>query len=190
MRITATQIPDVKLVSAERHADSRGWFSETYRRSALAAEGLDVELVQENHSLSLAPGTIRGLHLQAPPCAQVKLVRVVRGAILDVAVDARRGAPTYGRHVAVELRASTGEQLLIPEGFLHGFCTLEADTEVLYRVSAYYAPASELGVRWDDPDLAIRWPSIAQGAIVSAKDAVLGTFAAFDSPFHWAEGRP
>lgn len=183
MDITETAIPDVKILTPKRFGDARGFFSETYRRSVLAECGIDVEMVQENHSLSARPGTVRGLHCQSPPHAQVKLVRVVRGRILDAAVDVRRGSPTYGKHVAVELGADDFAQLLIPDGFLHGFCTLEPDTEVIYKVSAYYEPSSETGVRFDDPDLGIPWPELADADTLSAKDRELGSFADFDSPF-------
>jgi len=183
MEIVETAIPDVKVITPKRFRDRRGFFSETFRRSVLAECGADVELVQDNHSMSAQLGTVRGMHCQAPPHEQVKLVRVLRGSIFDVAVDVRRGSPTYGRLVTVELNAETFAQLLLPAGFLHGYCTLEPNTEVLYKVSAYYDPSSERGIRWDDPDLSIPWPACADGATLSPKDLALGRFADFDTPF-------
>jgi len=139
--------------------------------------------VQDNHSYSREAGTVRGLHFQRPPAAQAKLVRVTRGRILDVAVDVRRGSPTYGRWVGVELSAETGDQLFVPVGFAHAFCTLEAHTEVLYKVSALYDPDADAGLIWNDPDLAIPWPVSAEKAIVSRKDGELPRFESFASPF-------
>jgi len=157
VQIEQTTLPDVLILTPRRFGDARGWFSETWNRHALRGAGIDIDFVQDNHSLSRVAGTLRGLHCQAPPHAQAKLVRVVRGAIRDVAVDARRGAPDFGRWTAVELSAGNGRQLLIPAGFLHGFVTLEPDTEVLYKCSARYAPDGEMSVRFDDPDLDIDW---------------------------------
>jgi dTDP-4-dehydrorhamnose 3,5-epimerase len=169
--VEAAAIPDVKVVTPQRLGDRRGFFSEVYNRRDFAAVGLDYEFVQDNHSLSGEAGTIRGLHFQRPPFAQVKLVRVVRGRILDVAVDIRRRSPTYGRHVAIELSAENWRQLLIPVGFLHGFCTLEPNVEVVYKVTNYYSAEHDGGVAWNDPDLAIAWPPLAARAILSQKDA-------------------
>jgi dTDP-4-dehydrorhamnose 3,5-epimerase len=151
-------IPDVKLLTPKRFEDGRGWFSEVYNRASLAPLGLDLEFVQDNQSLTRDPGTIRGLHFQKPPHAQAKLLRVLRGSVYDVAVDIRAGSPTYGRHVAVELTAADGTTIFVPTGFAHGFMTLEADTEILYKVSAFYAPAAEGGILALDPALAIAWP--------------------------------
>ena len=195
VRLEALSIPAVKVLTPVRHGDRRGFFSEAYSRRTLAAAGIDVEFVQDNHSLSTAAGTVRGLHFQAPPFAQEKLVRVVRGAAFAVAVDLRRGAATCGRHASVVLSARAGNQLLVPVGFAHGFMTLEPDTEVLYKVSDYYAPEHDRGVRWDDPDLAIPWPLAAgAAAVLSPKDSGLPAFAALDSPFSCpsdgASGRP
>jgi dTDP-4-dehydrorhamnose 3,5-epimerase len=170
MQVIETLIPEVKLVRPSRHADHRGFFSETFSRRALAQAGIDRDWVQDNHSLSRARGTVRGLHFQAPPHAQAKLVRVVRGAVLDVAVDLRSGRPSFGRHVAMVLDAASGAQLFIPEGFAHGFCTLEPETEIAYKVSAYYEPSHDRALRWDDPDLAIDWPDCADAALLSARD--------------------
>lgn len=163
-------IPDVVLVVAERLGDHRGDFAELYRRSVFAAAGIGPDFVQENRSCTIARGTIRGLHLQIPPAAQGKLVRVVRGAVFDVAVDVRRGSPTYGRWVALELSAENDRALWIPRGFLHGFCTLAPHSEVRYLVTAEYDPKLERGVVWDDPDLALPWPISPAAAVLSEKD--------------------
>jgi len=163
-------LPGPLLISARRFGDERGFFTETYSVRDFAALGIAETFVQDNQSLSAAVGTIRGLHFQSPPQAQAKLVRVLRGAILDIAVDLRRSSPSYGRHVAVELSAANGLQLYIPEGFAHGFCTLEPDTEVAYKVSAPYSPAHDRSLAWDDPDLALPWPFGAANVTLSEKD--------------------
>jgi len=173
MQISETALQGVKILRPKRFEDERGWFSETFREQALADAGIAMRFVQDNQSLSRLAGTVRGLHFQTPPFAQAKLVRVIRGAILDVAVDLRRNSPTRGRHVAVELSAATGEQLLVPEGFAHGFVTREPDTEVLYKVSAPYAPAHDAGLRWNDPDLAIDWKIEGFAPRLSARDKAL-----------------
>ena len=173
MQITSLAIPEVKLVRPVKHGDARGFFSETYARRDFEAAGIIGELVQDNQSLSAATGVVRGLHFQIPPHAQAKLVRVVRGAILDVAVDIRHGSPTFGEHVTAELSAENWCQLWVPKGFAHGFCTLAPMTEVVYKVSDYYAPDCDKGMFWSDPALAIRWPVAAMAATVSAKDAIL-----------------
>lgn len=170
MQVTTLGIADVKVVVPERFGDSRGSFSETYNKSVLASAGIDSEFVQDNHSFSIEPGTVRGLHFQTPPFAQDKLVRVVRGAAFDVAVDLRRGSPTYGRHVSVILSAEEWNQIFVPKGFAHGFCTLEPNTEVVYKVSAYYVRVHDKGLLWNDPDLGIRWPVAEGSAILSDKD--------------------
>ena len=175
--ITPLSIPEVRLVVPDRFGDDRGFFSETYSRRAFAAAGIADEFVQDNHSLSAGAGTVRGLHYQAPPFAQAKLVRVVRGAILDVAVDMRRGSPTFGGHVRATLSAANGSQLFVPVGFAHGFCTLEPDTEVVYKVTAYYSREHDRGIRWDDPALGIDWPVAAAAAVLSAKDMALPRLA-------------
>ena len=177
MQVIETLIADVKLIRPVRHADHRGFFSEVFSQRALQAAGIGVAMVQDNHSLSRARGTVRGLHFQVPPHAQAKLVRVVRGAILDVAVDLRHGSPSFGRHVAAVLDAQSGAQLFIPEGFAHGFCTLEPETEIVYKVSAYYAPTHDRGVRWNDAVLGIDWPDFADEALMSGRDQALPGFA-------------
>ena len=173
LQILPLSIPDVKSIVAPRHADARGFVSETFNQRDLAAAGIDFHSVQDNRSVSLRKGTVRGLHFQAPPFAQAKLVRVSRGSIFDVAVDIRRGSPTYGRHVSLVLNAEDGGQMLIPAGFAHGFCTLEPDTEVLYKVDHYYSKQHEAGIRWNDPALAIRWPVSPGEAVVSERDSAL-----------------
>ena len=170
MQFEDTDIPDVKIVTPKRHGDARGFFSEVYKSSDWANAGLHFVFVQDNHSLSAPVGTLRGLHFQTAPFAQDKLVRVVRGRILDVAVDIRRSSPTYGRHVAVELSAENWRQLLVPIGFAHGFVTLEPDTEVLYKVTALYSAPNDRGLAWDDPDLGIVWPLPPGGPLLSDKD--------------------
>jgi dTDP-4-dehydrorhamnose 3,5-epimerase len=170
MEVSALAIPDVKLVTPRRFADPRGVFVETFSRSRFAEAGLAADFVQDNHSLSRPAGTVRGLHFQRAPHAQAKLVRVLRGAIFDVALDIRPGSPTYGRHVAIELSAESGGMILIPEGFAHGFCTLTADTEVFYKVSRDYAPRHEGGILWNDPALDIAWPVDAARAVLSDRD--------------------
>jgi dTDP-4-dehydrorhamnose 3,5-epimerase len=161
------------LFEARRFADPRGVFSETYSRRDFAALGLADEFVQDNWSLSERVGTVRGLHFQRRPHAQAKLVRVLRGRILDVAVDIRRSSPTFGEHVAVELGAGDGRMLWVPVGFAHGFCTLEPNTEVAYKVTTDYAPESDAGIAWDDPALGIGWPVAPEDALLSRKDALL-----------------
>jgi dTDP-4-dehydrorhamnose 3,5-epimerase len=172
MDIRATALPDVRLVVPTRNHDARGYLSEVYRRRDLEAAGLPLDFVLENHLMSERSGTIRGLHFQGPPDAQDKLVRVVRGRALDVALDLRRSSPTFGRHVSAELSAENGHQLLIPKGFAHGFCTLEPHTEVVYKASNYHSPERSYGVLWSDPALGIRWPVDATSAVVSDADRV------------------
>jgi len=177
MKIDATALPEVKLLTPRRFEDERGFFSETYNRERLAAAGITTTFVQDNQSLSRRRGTIRGLHYQMAPMAQAKLVRVLRGAILDVAVDIRPGSTTFGQHVAVELDAERGGQLFVPEGFAHGFCTLADDTELFYKVSCPYAPDCERGILWSDPTLGIAWPVRPEAAVVSDKDRSLPPLA-------------
>jgi len=172
MEIVETEIPDVKLLTPRRFGDHRGFFVESYNRKVLESIGFTKEFVQDNHSLSGPVGTVRGLHFQLEPHAQDKLVRVVRGAVLDVAVDLRCGSPTFGRHVKARLDAESGRQILVPVGFAHGFVTLEPDTEVIYKVTNYYAPKHDRGLLWNDPDLGIDWPIKADKAVLSDKDKV------------------
>jgi dTDP-4-dehydrorhamnose 3,5-epimerase len=170
MEIRALAIPEVKVITPPMFRDGRGFFSETYSREALARAGIDCEFPQDNHSLSRQRGVVRGLHLQIAPHAQGKLVRVVRGAIFDVAVDLRHGSRTFARHVCAVVSAANWSQLWIPVGFAHGFCTLESDTEVVYKVTQPYRPECERGIAFDDPDLGIAWPTPPDQAIVSEKD--------------------
>ena len=174
------------LFSSKRFEDSRGWFSETYNDRVLRVHSIGCRFVQDNQSMSQKRGTIRGLHFQTPPMAQAKLVRVLRGAILDIAVDLRRSSPTFGQSVSAELSGENGHQLYVPIGFAHGFCTLEDRTEVLYKVSEYYSPAHEGGIRWDDPQLAVSWPIDAASIMVSAKDAKLPLLRQWTSPFPYS----
>lgn len=151
-------IAGILVLQPKKHGDARGFFSETFKASVLAEHGVTHGWAQDNHAMSARRGVLRGLHFQAPPSAQAKLLRVVRGAILDVAVDIRVGSPTFGRHVAVELSAENWRQLYVPAGMAHGYCTLSDESEVLYKTSAEYAPSTEGGLAWDDPDVAIAWP--------------------------------
>ncbi len=167
------ELPGVLLLETRRFTDARGVFAETWSRRDFAAVGVTDDFVQDNWSRSTARGTVRGLHFQRPPHAQAKLVRAVRGAILDVAVDLRRSSPTFGKHVAVTLEEGDGRMLYVPAGFAHGFCTLRPETEVAYKVTDVYAPACDGGVAWDDPTLAIPWPVMPQAAVLSDKDARL-----------------
>ena len=167
------EIEGLKLVTPRKFGDDRGFFSETHNAATWEKAGLHYNFVQDNHSLSRDVGTVRGLHFQTPPFAQDKLVRVLQGRILDVAVDLRRSSPTFGRHVVVELSKENWRQLLIPIGFAHGFVTLEPDTEVIYKVTNFYSPAHDFGVAWNDPDIGIDWGVSAEKAVLSAKDQKL-----------------
>ena len=170
LRFEPTRLPDVILVVPPRFGDERGYFCETYHRGKFDEGGIGVEFVQDNQSFSRPAGTLRGLHYQLPPRAQDKLVRCLKGRILDVAVDIRRGSPTFGQHVAVELTADGGEQLFVPKGFAHGFATLEPECVVAYKCSDAYSPQHERGVAWDDPALEIDWQVDAASCLLSAKD--------------------
>ncbi|MDE0285962.1 MAG: dTDP-4-dehydrorhamnose 3,5-epimerase [Gammaproteobacteria bacterium] len=183
MQVERLNIPAVRLLVPEKYGDARGFFSETYNRKSLAALGIDIDFVQDNHSLSADKGTVRGLHFQTPPFAQDKLVRVARGSVYDVAVDLRRGSPTYGRHISAVLSAQAWNQLLVPIGFAHGFMTLEPDTEVIYKVSNYYAPDHDKGLLWNDPALGIAWPLAEDEAVLSEKDRILPRLADLTTPF-------
>lgn len=179
----------IQLIETPRFGDDRGWFSETWSRAKFAGKGIDLDFVQDNHSRSAHVGTIRGLHFQTPPHAQAKLVRCVRGSIVDYAVDLRKGSPTYGKVAYAELSAENGRQLFVPVGFGHAFVTLEPDTEVVYKVSDIYAADCDGGVAWDCPDIGIDWPLPASGPVLSDKDRKLPRLADFDSPFEY-DGEP
>lgn len=177
MDVIETAIADLKILVPKRHGDARGYFTESYSQRTHAAAGLAHAFVQDNISLSAQVGTIRGLHFQGPPSAQTKLVQCLAGALLDVAVDIRVGSPTFGRHVAVELSAANGRQLLVPRGFAHGFCTLAPNTMIQYKVDNFYDPATDGGILFDDPDLGIAWPVTGAKAILSDKDRRLPRLA-------------
>lgn len=180
--ITPLAIPEVLLITPKRHGDERGWFAETYNKQALAAAGVACDFVQDNQAFSARRGTVRGLHFQTAPHAQAKLVRVLRGAIYDVAVDIRPRSSTYGKWVGATLTAEGGEQLLVPRGFAHGYCTLTDDTELFYKVDGFYAPQHEGGVHWRDPALGIDWPISEGEATLNARDAALPTLAQLAEP--------
>ena len=183
MQIDEFGISGVKLLVPRKHGDHRGFFSEAYNKQVLSDAGIGIEFVQDNHSLSAEKGTVRGLHFQTPPFAQDKLVRVVHGSVFDVAVDLRRSSPTYGEHVSVVLSDKAWNQILVPIGFAHSFMTLEPDTEVIYKVSNYYAPDYDKGLLWNDPALGIPWPLPEVEAILSDKDRRQPRFAEFVTPF-------
>ncbi len=170
MRSFRTALADVVEIKPVRHGDSRGYFSETFRADWFAAHISSLAFVQENESCTQKRGVIRGLHFQSTPYAQGKLIRCITGAIFDVAVDIRRGSPAFGKWVGISIRADEGNQLWIPPGFLHGFCTLSANTIVSYKVTAYYSRPNDLGVRWNDPEIGIVWPEFADSALLSEKD--------------------
>ena len=181
--VTVTKIPDVVLLTPGRFGDHRGFFSESWNRARMAAAGYDIDFVQDNHSLSREEGTVRGLHFQSPPHAQAKLVRCGQGVLFDVAVDIRKGSPTYGHWVGYELSAENGRQLLIPAGFLHGFVTRAPNTEIIYKCSDYYAPDCDGAVRFDDPDIGIDWGLGDTPPVLSAKDEAAPLLRDFDTPF-------
>jgi dTDP-4-dehydrorhamnose 3,5-epimerase len=185
-----TVFPDVLLVRPARHKDARGWFSEVYSEAAFADAGITCRFVQDNHSYSAAAGTLRGLHFQAPPHAQAKLVRCMRGSILDIIVDIRHGSPTFGQHTRLEISRENGLQVLVPEGFAHGFCTLEKASEVAYRVSRPYAPEADRGLAFDDPALGIDWPMPAAGLILSDRDRKHPPLSALTPAFADQGARP
>jgi len=184
MQITPTALPEVLEITPARFGDHRGFFSETWNRATLAEAGIDIDFCQDNQSLSAERHTLRGLHFQTPPHAQDKLVRVIAGTILDVAVDIRTGSTSYGHWVAVPLSAEAGNQLLVPKGFAHGFLTLTPDTQVVYKCSAVYAPAADTGIRWDDPALGIDWGVTADDVTLSDKDRNAPLLADITPPFH------
>ncbi len=183
MHIEKTALPGVLVLTPARFGDDRGFFSESWNRKRLQEAGIDIEFVQDNHSLSETVGTVRGLHFQSPPHAQAKLVRCGRGALFDVAVDIRQGSPTYGQWVGEELSFENGKQLLVPEGFLHGFVTREPGTEIIYKCSDYYAPDCDGAVRFDDPDIGIEWGFDHGAAVLSEKDKAAPFLKDFQTPF-------
>lgn len=187
MQIEALEIPAVKILTPARHRDQRGFFSEIFSKPVLDELGITLPFVQENFAYSEQKFTVRGLHFQVPPAAQAKLVHVVQGSILDVAVDLRRGSPWFGRHVTAEISAENWRQIYVPAGFAHGLCTLEPNTAVVYKVSSPFAPAHDKGIFWNDPALGIDWPVDANQAIVSAKDSAAPLLADFDSPFDYED---
>ncbi|WP_237476989.1 dTDP-4-dehydrorhamnose 3,5-epimerase [Lichenibacterium dinghuense] len=171
MQATRLAIPDVVLLRPKRHGDARGYFVESFNaRSFEAATGLSPVFVQDNEALSVEVGTVRGLHFQRHPTAQGKLVRAIKGAIFDVAVDIRTGSPTFGRHVSATLTAEAGEQLWVPPGFAHGYCTTLPDSVIAYKVTDFYSAADDGGIAWDDPALGIEWPLASGAALLSDKD--------------------
>ena len=182
MEVTKTKLPGVLLLKPARFGDARGFFSESWNRKKMSEHGIDIDFVQDNHSVSAAVNTVRGLHFQSPPHAQAKLVRCGRGALFDVAVDIRVGSETFGQWVGYELTAENGLQLLIPGGFLHGFATRAADTEIVYKCTDYYAPECDGAVRFDDPEIGIDW-GLDGEAVLSDKDAKAPLMADFNSPF-------
>jgi dTDP-4-dehydrorhamnose 3,5-epimerase len=178
-------VPDVVLLTPRRFHDERGWFSETYSNRSFTQALGDIVFVQDNQAFSMTRGTLRGLHFQRPPEPQAKLIRVLRGSIFDVAVDVRAGSPTYGRWVGATLSAQGGEQLFVPRGFAHGYCTLEPDTEVAYKVDGFYSSECDAGLAWDDPAIGIEWPIPVGDVILSDKDKKLPAFLDFVSPFRY-----
>lgn len=185
MDIEHTPLPGVMVLTPRRFGDHRGFFSESWSRKVLASHGIDIDFVQDNHSLSAAVGTVRGLHFQGPPHAQDKLVRCGRGALFDVAVDIRKGSPTWGQWYGAELSFENGRQLLVPAGFAHGFMTLMPETEIVYKCSDYYAPETEGALLWSDPAIGIDWPLSGITPAISDKDAAAPGLRGFDSPFAW-----
>jgi len=183
MKIRETPIPGLLVLEPRRFSDTRGWFSEIWNHETLKAQGIDIDFVQDNQSMSVAPGTIRGLHYQAPPRAQDKLVRCLRGVIFDVAVDIRPGSATRGQWFGIELSDDNGLQLLIPQGFLHGFVTRSEGAEIAYKCSDIYSPDHDGAVRFDDPDLAIDWGIAPDAAILSDKDRAAPLLRDWENPF-------
>lgn len=185
MEIVETGLAGLKIITPKRFGDARGFFCESYSRARMAENGINVEFVQDNHSVSAQVGTVRGLHFQAPPHGQAKLVRCGAGRIFDVAVDIRVGSPTYGKWFGVELSQENGRQLLVPVGFLHGFVTREPDSEIIYKCSDYYAPDCDGAVRFDDPAIGVNWGIEPAQAVLSGKDAGAPLLSALKNPFVW-----
>ena len=186
MQVTSLDIPDVKIIRPKKFGDNRGFFSETYNKRDFSNHGIDIDFVQDNHSLSEKPGTLRGLHFQTPPYAQDKLVRVLKGSILDVAVDLRSGSPTYGKHVTAVISGEEWNQILVPIGFAHGVLTLEPGTELLYKVSNYYAPDHDKGLFWNDPALGIEWRMSEDDVVLSEKDSKQPMLADLEPVFEYS----
>ena len=185
MKVEQTGLPGLVVITPARFGDDRGFFSETYNRDRMAGAGIATEFVQDNHSLSARQGTVRGLHFQAPPHAQAKLVRCGRGRLFDVAVDIRLGSPTFGKWFGVELTFENGKQLYVPKGFLHGFVTHAPDTEIIYKCSDFYAPDCDGAVRFDDPAIGIDWGISGDAAILSDRDKAAPLLAEIVNPFRW-----
>jgi dTDP-4-dehydrorhamnose 3,5-epimerase len=185
MQIQPLKLPDVVLIKPARFSDDRGYFSETFREDWFEKNVCARHFVQENQSLTVKPGTIRGLHFQRAPQSQGKLIRCVAGGIFDVVVDIRRGSPDFGKWAAVTLTAEAGDQLWIPEGFLHGFCTLVPDTVACYKVTSYYSRELDAGVAWNDPDIGVAWPEIARPELLSPKDRELPALKSLTTEFQF-----
>lgn len=183
MIVEDTELPGVFLITPRRFGDDRGFFCESWNQQVFAKHGIETDFVQDNHSLSRQTGTVRGLHFQSPPHAQAKLVRCGRGRFFDVAVDIRRGSPTYGKWTGAELSFENGKQMFVPEGFLHGFMTLEPDSEIIYKCSDFYAPDCDGAVRWDSCGIA--WPLRGIEPVLSEKDKVATPLADFQTPFEY-----
>lgn len=183
MKLVPLAIPEIRLITPHRIGDERGFFEETYNQINFTRHGIETVFVQDNHSVSKAVGTVRGLHFQAPPRAQAKLVRCGRGRLFDVAVDIRKGSPSFGQWVGAELSFENGRMLLVPAGFAHGFVTLEPDTEIIYKCSETYAPETEGAVRWDDPEIGVEWPLYGAEPRLSNKDKVAPLLRDLDTPF-------
>ncbi|WP_163849187.1 dTDP-4-dehydrorhamnose 3,5-epimerase [Pseudooceanicola aestuarii] len=190
MNISDSPLPGLRLIEPRRFGDHRGFFAEIWNRKAYEDQGIAIDWVQDNHSLSATPSTLRGLHFQAPPHAQAKLVRCGRGRLFDVVVDLRRGSPTYGQWGGFELSAENGHQLLIPAGFAHGFVTREPNTEIVYKCSDYYAPETEGAVAWEDPEIGIDWGLDGTDPILSDKDRAAPRLSGVDTPFTYEETAP
>ena len=187
MQIERTALDGVLILTPARHGDARGFFSESWNRATLAAHGIEIDFVQDNHSLSARAGTIRGLHFQTPPHPQAKLVRCGRGALFDVAVDIRKGSPTFGQWVGAELSFENGRQLLVPVGFAHGFVTRVPETEIIYKCSAPYAPECDRAIAFDDPDIGVDWGVTRSGAHLSEKDATAPRLRECGTPFAFGD---
>ena len=185
VKVQNTRLAGSKIITPDRRSDTRGFFSESYHRARMVEHGIACDFVQDNHSMSAQVGTVRGLHFQIPPHAQAKLVRCGRGRLYDVAVDIRAGSPTFGQWIGTELSFENGRQLFVPKGFMHGFVTLEPETEIIYKCSDYFAPECERAVRFDDPAIGIDWGVGTSDVVISARDADAPLLADLDNPFVW-----